>query len=150
MNVALIPARGGSKSIPLKNIKIINGKPLIYWVLKAAVECKYIDIIYVATENQLIKSTVEKLGLEKVKVIGRSKESASDEASTELLMLEFANKYYFDNIVLIQATSPLLKSEDLDNGFNKINNLNIDSVISVVEQKRFIWKELKKDTIEMM
>ena len=51
MNVALIPARGGSKSIPKKNIKILNGKPLIYWTIKAAVECKYIDCVYVASED---------------------------------------------------------------------------------------------------
>ena len=54
MNVALIPARGGSKSIPKKNIKILNGKPLIYWTIKAAVECKYIDCVYVNIDSVYI------------------------------------------------------------------------------------------------
>ena len=51
MNVAFIPVRGGSKSIPLKNIKPINGKPLVYWTVKAAVDCPEIDKVYVATED---------------------------------------------------------------------------------------------------
>ena len=59
MNVAFIPVRGGSKSIPLKNIKLICGKPLVYWTVKAACGCKYIDKVYVATDNNKIKETVE-------------------------------------------------------------------------------------------
>ena len=52
MNVAFIPVRGGSKSIPLKNIKPINGRPLVYWTIKAACDCKYIDMVYVATDSE--------------------------------------------------------------------------------------------------
>ena len=59
MNVAFIPVRGGSKSIPLKNIKPIGGKPLVYWTVKAACACKYIDRVYVATDSDIIKDTVE-------------------------------------------------------------------------------------------
>lgn len=99
MNVAFIPVRGGSKSIPLKNIKSICGKPLVYWTVKAACDCKYIDKVYVATDSEKIKETVEgfKTGIEsglfeKAKVIDRSLESASDTASTEFAMLEFAEK----------------------------------------------------------
>ena len=148
MNVALIPVRGGSKSIPYKNIKYINGKPLIFWTLKAASECKYIDAIYVATEDSKIKKTVEEFHFKKAKVITRSHESASDTASTEIVMLEFAEQYDFDNIVLIQATSPLLTALDLNQGFEKMCNQNIDSVLSVVEQKRFIWKNIKDGSVK--
>lgn len=140
-NVAFIPARGGSKSIPLKNIKLINGRPLIYWTLRAAQECKYIDMICVSTDSLEIKDTVDKFGFEKVKVIGRSDETATDTASTESVMLEFAEKETFENIVLIQATSPLLSESDLDKGFECFVRDNVDSVMSVVRQKRFIWKE---------
>ena len=147
MNVAFIPVRGGSKSIPLKNIKLICGKPLVYWTVKAACGCKYIDKVYVATDNNKIKETVEsfKTGTEaklfsKAEVIGRSAESASDTASTEFAMLEFANNYDFDNIVLVQATSPLLKAEDLDRGFEAFQTEGTDSVLSVVRQKRFHWR----------
>ena len=65
MNVAFIPVRGGSKSIPLKNIKPICGKPLVYWVVKAACLCSHIDKVYIATDSDKIKETVEQLGFEK-------------------------------------------------------------------------------------
>ena len=146
MNVAFIPVRGGSKSIPLKNIKPISGKPLVYWTVKAACGCKYIDKVFIATDSDKIKETVEgfKEGSEaelfkKAEVIGRSAESASDTASTEFAMLEFANKMEFDNVVLVQATSPLLVSSDLDRGFEVFREENVDSVLSVVRQKRFHW-----------
>ena len=146
MNVAFIPVRGGSKSIPLKNIKPISGKPLVYWTVKAACGCKYIDKVFIATDSDKIKETVEgfKEGSEaelfkKAEVIGRSAESASDTASTEFTMLEFADKVEFDNIVLVQATSPLLVSSDLDRGFEAFGEENVDSVLSVVRQKRFHW-----------
>ena len=76
MNVAFIPVRGGSKSIPLKNIKPINGKPLVYWTVKAAVDCPEIDKVYVATDSPAIRETVEQFHFEKAEVIGRSAESA--------------------------------------------------------------------------
>lgn len=146
MNVAFIPVRGGSKSIPLKNIKPISGKPLVYWTVKAACGCKYIDKVYVATDSDRIRETVEgfKTGMEaelfsKAEVIGRSAESASDTASTEFAMLEFADRYDFDNIVLVQATSPLLQAGDLDRGFEAFQTDGTDSVLSVVRQKRFHW-----------
>lgn len=146
MNVAFIPVRGGSKSIPLKNIKSICGKPLVYWTVKAACGCKYIDKVYVATDSDKIRETVEgfKAGIEsewfsKAVVIGRSAESASDTASTELAMLEFAGIYNFDNIVLVQATSPLLQASDLEKGFEAFQTSGTDSVLSVVRQKRFHW-----------
>ena len=141
MNIAFIPVRGGSKSIPLKNIKKVAEKPLVYWVLKAAANCEYIDRIYVSTDSDIIKDTVEKMDMKKVRVISRSKESASDIASTESAMLEFAESYEFDNIVLIQATSPLLQTKDLDGGFQLFQSENTNSVLSVVRQKRFIWDE---------
>lgn len=139
MNVAFIPVRGGSKSIPLKNIRPMCGQPLVYWTVKAACECSRIDKVYVATDSDKIKETVEKFGFEKAEVIGRSAESASDTASTESAMLEFASDREFDNIVLIQATSPMLTGEDLDKGFALFDEQETDSVLSVVRQKRFHW-----------
>lgn len=140
MNAAFIPVRGGSKSIPLKNIKEINGRPLVYWTIKAASESQSIDKIFVSTDSDLIKETVNGFKFDKVSVISRSIESACDTASTEFAMLEFAEKYEFDNIILIQATSPLLKAEDIDGGFKLFENPDCDSVLSVVRQYRFIWK----------
>lgn len=140
MNAAFIPVRGGSKSIPLKNIRPMCGKPLVYWTIKAACDCKKIDKVYVATDSEKIKKTVESFGFDKVEVIGRSEQSASDTASTESAMLEFAENTEFDNIVLIQATSPMLTGKDLEKGFALFEEEDTDSVLSVVRQKRFHWR----------
>lgn len=148
MTVAFIPVRGGSKSIPLKNIKMMNGRPLVYWTVKAASESKNIDRVFVATDSDAIKTTVEAFGMDKVVVIGRSAESASDTASTEFAMLEFAQSHEFDNIILIQATSPLLKAKDIDGGFELFRQPDCDSVLSVVRQYRFIWKNNEKGVAE--
>ena len=139
MNVAFIPVRGGSKSIPHKNIKPFCGKPLVYWTAKAAVESKYIDKVYVSTDDEKIRETVLGFCLDRVEVIGRSNSTATDEASTESAMLEFARGHDFEHIALIQATSPLLRAEDIDRGFECLKDA--DSVLSVVRQKRFVWKD---------
>ncbi len=149
MNVAFIPVRGGSKSIPLKNIKPIGGKPLVYWTVLAACGCRYIDRVFVATDSPRIADTVRSFRelpgvgevFAKAEVIGRSAASASDTASTESAMLEFAEQYAFANIALVQATSPLLAARDLDRGFERFAEEGTDSVLSVVRQKRFCWEE---------
>lgn len=140
MNVALIPVRGGSKSIPLKNIAPMLGKPLVYWTINAAQQSTFIEKIFVSTDSPKIKETVISMGFSKVEIFDRSKESASDTASTESAMIEFAESKEFDNIILIQATSPLLTTEDINNGFSTFMNDGVDSVLSVVRQKRFIWE----------
>ena len=124
---AFIPVRGGSKSIPLKNIKELAGHPLVYWTVKAACDCKYIDRVYVATDSDRIRETVNGFGFDKVLVIGRSAETASDTASTESALLEFAENHEFDNVYLIQATSPLLTGKDLDRGFELYMSDKTDS-----------------------
>lgn len=139
--VAFIPVRGGSKSIPFKNIKEICGRPLVYWSIDAAINCEFIDKVYVATDSDEIIKCVENYdGNNKNKLfpITRSSENASDTASTESAMLEFADKFEFENIILIQATSPLIKTKDLDLAIKKYDSY--DSILSVVEQKRFYWQ----------
>lgn len=140
-NVAFIPVRGGSKSIPLKNIKSLMRRPLVYWTLDAATQCEYIDKVFVSTDSGIIKDVVEKYGSNKVQVISRLKETAEDHSSTESAMLEFASKFDFENVVLIQATSPLLDESDLNMGFEKFIYKKYDTVFSAVRQKRFIWEE---------
>lgn len=138
--VAFIPLRGGSKSIPHKNIKLIKGRPLVYWTLDAATNCEAIDKVIVSTDDEKIKNVVKSYCSDKVLIIDRSEAVSTDVASTESVMLEFAENYDFKNILLIQATSPLLTKEDLYKGVIKFNEEDIDSVLSVVRQKRFIWK----------
>jgi len=139
--VAFIPARGGSKSIPLKNIKEIAGKPLIFWTIEAALNCPKIDRVYLSTDSPDIINCAKEIKNRKLQIVGRSAETATDTASTESVMLEFANNYDFQHIVLIQATSPLLKTENLNEGIEKFFANKADSLLSVVRQKRFIWED---------
>ena len=139
--VAFIPARGGSKSIPLKNIKKIAGKPLIFWTIEAAIGCSKIDKVYLSTDSEQIIDVAKNLHHEKFEIIHRSPETATDIASTESAMLEFAELHNFENIILIQATSPLLVSEDLDTAITTFEDTEADSLLSVVEQQRFIWNK---------
>lgn len=148
--VAFIPVRGGSKSIPLKNIKLFCGKPLVYWTVQAASKARGIDEVYVATDSDKIREVVESFHLPKVEVIARGSATATDSASTESAMLEFAEQREFDDIVLIQATSPLLTDKDLEGGLSLYRKEGIDSLLSVVPQKRFIWKPSGEETAVSM
>jgi len=139
--VAFIPLREGSKRIPLKNIKEIAGKPLACWVIEAALNCSLIDQVFVSTDSDRIKNIIGEIKNGKLKIIKRSKKTATDNASTESAMLEFSQKCFFNHIVLIQATSPLLTTKDIDKGIKKYFKNRCDSLLSVVRQKRFIWKE---------
>jgi len=95
----------------------------------------------VSTDSEEIRQVVKNYNSDRIEIISRSAETCTDTASTESAMLEFAEKYIFENIILIQATSPLLESKHLDEGITKYSNKDIDSVLSVVRQKRFIWAE---------
>jgi len=140
--IAFIPVRAGSKSIPLKNIREIAGRPLVHWTMRAADECATIDTVVVSTDSPEIEAAVSAFGSPKVTVHRRSPESATDTASTEQVMLEYAREHDdFDAMVLIQATSPLLVAEDLSRGIERFESGEFDSLLSVVRQKRFLWAE---------
>ena len=144
MNLAFIPVRGGSKSIPLKNIKLLNGKPLVYWTAKAAQESKYIDKVIIATDSEEIKNTVLSFGFNKLEIFNRSAENAQDTSSTESVMLEYIEKSKLepkDKFILIQATSPLLKSEYIDGMYDTLEKSDADSIFSAVREKQFHWIE---------
>ena len=138
--VALVPLRGGSKSIPKKNIKEICGKPLCEWVIQAAVGSNAIDKVYVSTDSTEIRDVVENLGLGVI-VIERPVEYASDEATTEAVMLHFMAQVDFSKIVTIQATSPLLTALDLDTALIQFEQEKLDSMVTAVRTKRFYWND---------
>jgi len=144
MNIAFVPVRGGSKSIPLKNIKELCGKPLVFWVLSALENSEKIDIIYVATDSEKIKKVVESFNMSKIKIYDRNPENAQDTSSTESVMIEFINKNNFkdnDLFILVQATSPLTKPEDFNNAIEKFKKEKADSLLTGVRTKRFFWNE---------
>jgi N-acylneuraminate cytidylyltransferase len=140
--IALIPARGGSKSIPLKNIKLFCGKPLLYWSLNALEHATAVDEIVVATDNELIALTALSFGFEKVKVFHRSSQNATDTASTESVMLEYirmAHLMPFDVLMLLQATSPLTESIHFDEALTQFFENKYDSMLTCVRSFRFFW-----------
>lgn len=140
--VAFIPVRGGSKSIPKKNIRLIAGKPLIWWTVNAACSSASIDEVVVSTDSDEIKEIVASFGFEKVIVAGRSAETATDTASSESALLEFCEGSEAETIVFIQATSPLTSASDLNEALKKYRNGVAESMLSVVRQKRFIWQAI--------
>ncbi|MDG1283601.1 MAG: acylneuraminate cytidylyltransferase [Flavobacteriales bacterium] len=138
--IAFIPVRGGSKSIPKKNIKIFCGKPLIYWNLIELENCSQVDEIVVASDSEDIISVVEEFKFSKVVVYRRSNENAQDHSTSESIMLEyinFAKLDLLDVFMLVQATSPFTKSKDFSNGLKMMNSY--DTVFSCAKIKRFIW-----------
>lgn len=139
--LALLPLRGGSKSIPRKNLKPIAGKPLFHWSALAACEASCIDEVHIATDDEAIADSARALGHPKIRIFKRSAASATDTALTESVMLEFAEQVAFERLVLIQATSPLLTAHELDAGMAKFERVHADSLLSVVRQERFFWKE---------
>lgn len=144
MTLAFIPVRGGSKSIPLKNIKPFCGKPLVYWNIKALQDAPSVDKIVVATDSSLIKETVALFGFSKVELYDRKAENAADTASTESVMLEYieAAKLTDDTtFMLVQATSPLTKTEHFEGGLSLYNSQSFDSVLTCVRNKRFFWND---------
>ncbi|MCC7412863.1 MAG: N-acylneuraminate cytidylyltransferase [Gammaproteobacteria bacterium] len=137
--LALMPLRGGSRSIPGKNIRPIAGRPLFAWSLEQALVSQCFDACYVATDSAGIAAAVEREFGNAVTVVGRSAETATDTASTESVMLEFQARVPFDVLALIQATSPLTRAEDYRAARAKFIDENLDSLLTGVESKRFFW-----------
>ena len=140
--IAFIPARGGSKSIHLKNIKEFCSKPLIYWSLDALDAVKEIDTIYVATDSDEIAKTIERFKLSKVNVYRRDPKNARDNSPTEDVILEFLshNPCPPDScFLLVQATSPLTETEDFTNAIKLYHTKKFDSLLACVRLKQFYW-----------
>ena len=144
MVIAFIPVRGGSKSIPLKNIKPFCGKPLVCWTIEALEKCTLVDRIVVATDSPEIECTVQAYPYNKVTIYHRLAENAADTSSTESVMLEYidAAKPSSDDIfMLVQATSPMTRAEDFAEGIEMLGSGNFDSILSCVRNYRFFWNE---------
>lgn len=139
--VALIPLRGGSKTIPDKNIRQIAGKPLCAWALEAACASGLFEVVYVSTDSDRIAGVVKSLGLD-VTIIDRPDHLATDDASTESVMLHLAGLVDFDLLVTMQATSPLVTPDDLLSAMKKFREEKLDSLLTGVRLKRFFWSDL--------
>ncbi|RZJ71195.1 acylneuraminate cytidylyltransferase [Flavobacterium sp.] len=144
MKIGFIPLRKGSKGIPGKNKKKLLGRPLFSWTLAEAVFSD-LDKVVIYTDDEEIIEYINKeyVWTDKVVAEVRSAESATDTASTESAMLEYAEKsgFAFDVFCLIQATSPLTTRFDINACLSKVASADFDSALTVVRTHRFIWNE---------
>ena len=133
--VAIIPARGGSKGIKRKNIRILNGKPLISYTIEQALKSKYIDRVIVSTEDLEIAEISKSFGAE-VPFL-RPQELAQDDTPGIEPIIHAVNylngeeKYFFEYVMCLQCTCPLRKAKDIDNSIEEINKKNADALVSV-------------------
>lgn len=142
--VAIIPARGGSKGIPRKNIKLFCGKPLIAWTILAAKAANLVDCVYVSTDDDHIARVSREWGAD---VIQRPIELATDTASSESALLhavetlETTHGLSLQTIVFLQCTSPFTSGEEIDQVVNLIKKQNYDSAVTAVPFHHFIWEK---------
>lgn len=145
--LALVPARGGSQGIPRKNIRPFCGRPLVYWCLAALEDSQHVDRVVIATDDSEIADTVLTLPLSKPEIYWRSAENATNEASTESVLLEYLGSEFGerlgpdDDLLLVQATSPFSRAEDFDGAISHYRQSRADSLLSCVRLRRFLWRE---------
>lgn len=146
--LCIIPARGGSKGVPRKNIRDLAGKPLIYWTIKAALDSGVIDRLVVSTEDAEIARVAKRCGAE---VIDRPQELASDTALTEPAMLHALEVveeegYRPDYVALIQCTSPFLTPSVIQEAVKKITEEGKKyDVISTYYEPHYAYRWKKTD-----
>lgn len=151
--ICIIPARGGSKEIPGKNLMSFCGKPLIAWSIEQAKASKYIGKVYVSSDDENILKVSGKSDAE---IIKRPKKLATDISSSEQALLHAIsyikkfNKKTIDIIVFLQATSPLRTSEDIDNAIGLFISKKADSLFSAAALEDFcIWKKEDKKLMSL-
>lgn len=135
--LAIIPARGGSKGLPGKNIRPLCGKPLIGWTIEQAQQSKYIDEIFVSTDSQEIADVAETFGVSVPDL--RPAELASDTATSASFVIYTIEKLKsegkeFDYIILLEPTSPLRTAQDIDKVIElALSNPDSSGVVSLGE-----------------
>lgn len=134
--IAIIPARSGSKGLKDKNIKLLNGKPLIAYTIEAAIKSNMFDEIMVSTDSELYANIAKEYGAS-VPFL-RSNDLSSDTASSWDAVKEVLDNYsskgeHFDVVALLQPTSPLRTEEDIINGFNLFCEKKANTVVGVSE-----------------
>ena len=129
--LAIIPARGGSKRLPKKNILNLKGKPLVEWSIEAGLNSKYIDKVIVTSDDAEILDIVKGTGAE---AINRPIELASDTSTTfDAIKHVIDSVEIYNYIVLLQPTSPLRTEKHIDEAIELLVNKNADSIVSVCE-----------------
>lgn len=142
-NLAIIPARGGSKRIPRKNIRDFLGKPIIAYSIEAALQSNLFEEVMVSTDDAEIAEIAKNYGANVP--FFRSDENSNDYATTSDVLKEvlIKYKYNFDNVCCIYPTAPFITVENLVLAYNKLINNNLDSVYPIVEYTYPIQRSLE-------
>ena len=146
--LAVIPARGGSKRLPRKNVLNLNGKPLVAWSIKAGLNSKYIDKVVVTSDDAEILSIAKYYG---VLLINRPAELSNDTATTfDAIKHTIENLEKYDHVILLQATSPLRNEKHIDEAIELLENKNASAVVSVCEMDHSpLWSNILDDSLSM-
>lgn len=144
-NLCIIPARGGSKRIPRKNIKDFLGKPIIAYSIQTALKSKLFDEVMVSTDDAEIAAVSEQYGA--VVPFMRSRETSDDYATTAEVLMEVLQSYMaqgkkFDAVCCIYPTAPLILVDRLKQGFDKLVDRHYDTVFPIVKFSYPIWRAL--------
>lgn len=141
--LAVIPARGGSKGIPRKNLRLVAGKPLVAWTIEHARAATSVDRVVVTTDDVEIAATARTFGAE---VVMRPPDLAGDAASSEsallhaLATLAEGEGYRPDILVFLQCTSPLILPEDIDGTVATLIASGADNAFAAVPFHQPIWR----------
>jgi CMP-N-acetylneuraminic acid synthetase len=137
LTLAIIPARGGSKGVPNKNIRSLAGKPLIAYTIEAAKDSKVLTHTVVSTDSEEIATIVKSLGASvpfmRPPVLATDMAASLPVIQHAVNEMEAILKCRFDAIVMLQPTCPLRSASDIDEAVDKLFNSGADSVISVVD-----------------
>ena len=146
--LAIIPARGGSKRLPRKNLLDLCGKPLIAWSIEAALKSKYISKVIVSSDDEEILNIAKEY---KADFIKRPDELASDTATTfDALKHTLENVEKYDYVVLLQPTSPLRTEKHIDEAIELLKEKNADAIISVCEMEHSpLWSNTLDENLDM-
>ena len=146
--LAIIPARGGSKRLPRKNVLGLAGKPLIAWSIEAGLNSKYIDKVVVSSDDAEILAVSKRYNAD---TIIRPNELASDTATTfDAIKHTIENIEKYDYIVLLQATSPLRNAKHIDEAIELLEFKNADAVVSVCEMDHSpLWSNTLDESLSM-
>ena len=142
--IAFVPARSGSVGIPGKHVRSFCGQPLIRWVVGALEGARDVDRVVVATDCEDVAHVVSESDHDKAEVFWRSPASACDTASPEAVILEFLWRDAVEDndvFVLAHATSPFTSSSDFNAALTRFTEGSMDSLVSVVEHRRYLWSE---------
>lgn len=146
--LAIIPARGGSKRLPRKNVLELANKPLIAWSIDAGLHSNYIDSVIVSSDDEEILKISKNFSADTIK---RPDALANDTATTfDAIKHTIENSEKYDYVILLQPTSPLRTSLDIDEAIELLEEKNADAIISVCEMDHSpLWSNILDETLSM-